>query len=226
MASIGSPQKAAPGTRQRRHHPHDHRLRGLRPVRTGQRARTVDESGADRRAMAYTETDVIDVAGTLVVPPLQWYLPGPESSLLYLTRRGWWRARSWAAVRGFLLGGGVDAAGRASVREQRPAGCGVPHLVLVGNHCGGRLHRGRPASLFGNGGFGVAIISRSDGTWTTAGPTWTSPSPAAPKAIGMTGSTTPSAERSGSANPIRTVTHGAGPGAQPPARRTDAPRRR
>ena len=34
---------------------------------------------------SYVEDGVIDVAGRLVVPPLQWYLPGPQSSLLYIS---------------------------------------------------------------------------------------------------------------------------------------------
>ena len=34
----------------------------------------------------YREDSVIDVAGHLAVPPLQWYLPGPTASLLYTTQ--------------------------------------------------------------------------------------------------------------------------------------------
>ena len=34
---------------------------------------------------SYVEEGVIDVAGRIVVPPLQWYLPGPQSSLLYIS---------------------------------------------------------------------------------------------------------------------------------------------
>jgi hypothetical protein len=34
---------------------------------------------------SYTEENVLDVTGKIVVPPLQWYLPGAESSLLYLS---------------------------------------------------------------------------------------------------------------------------------------------
>ena len=35
---------------------------------------------------SYVEEDVIDVSGRIVVPPLQWYLPGPQSALLYLSQ--------------------------------------------------------------------------------------------------------------------------------------------
>ena len=58
----------------------------------------------DQRAMslslsekfAYVEDGVIDVTGTLAATPLQWYLPGPKSALLYLTQ-------TWL-VEGELLG--------------------------------------------------------------------------------------------------------------------------
>jgi len=35
---------------------------------------------------SYVEEGVIDVSGRIVVPPLQWYLPGPQSALLYLSQ--------------------------------------------------------------------------------------------------------------------------------------------
>ena len=74
----GSPQRAAPGN----------------PTATPSSARSptpgpstcvapANEHGRSMNlvltaeAMALHRTDVIDVAGTLVVPPLQWYLPGP-----------------------------------------------------------------------------------------------------------------------------------------------------
>jgi len=50
--------------------------------------------GADGRPMrldlsdpdfSYVEQDVIEMTGRMVVPPLQWYLPGPTSSLLYIS---------------------------------------------------------------------------------------------------------------------------------------------
>jgi hypothetical protein len=34
----------------------------------------------------YREDGVMDMSGTLVVPPLQWYLPGRDASLLYITQ--------------------------------------------------------------------------------------------------------------------------------------------
>jgi hypothetical protein len=71
----------------------------------GNAVRYASASGAPGRKMelvlsenefAYVEEDVIDVSGRIVVPPLQWYLPGPESSLL-------------------------DAAGRPALRRQGSA---------------------------------------------------------------------------------------------------------
>ncbi len=34
---------------------------------------------------SYVEEDVIDMTGRMVAPPLQWYLPGPQSALLYIS---------------------------------------------------------------------------------------------------------------------------------------------
>ncbi|QRY42672.1 hypothetical protein JVX93_18960 [Mycolicibacterium boenickei] len=45
---------------------------------------------------SYVEEGVLDMTGSLVVNPLQWYLPGRDSSLLYLTQ-------TWL-VEGILLG--------------------------------------------------------------------------------------------------------------------------
>jgi hypothetical protein len=56
------------------------------------------------REFAYVEEDVIDVSGRIVVPPLQWYLPGPKSSLLYISQT--WLVDGQLAgkpVRGFLF---------------------------------------------------------------------------------------------------------------------------
>ena len=50
---------------------------------------------------SYVEEDVIDVSGRIVVPPLQWYLPGPQSALLYLSQtfrsKATWGASRYAA---------------------------------------------------------------------------------------------------------------------------------
>lgn len=53
---------------------------------------------------AYVEEDVIDVRGKIVAPPLQWYLPGPQSALLY-TSQTWLVDGQLAGkpVRGFLF---------------------------------------------------------------------------------------------------------------------------
>jgi hypothetical protein len=79
----------------------------------GNAVRYASASGAPGRKMelvlsenefAYVEEDVIDVSGRIVVPPLQWYLPGPESSLLYISQT--WLVDGQLAgkpVRGFLF---------------------------------------------------------------------------------------------------------------------------
>lgn len=67
--------------------------------------RFASSSGAPGRAMelvlseqefSYVEDGVIDVTGRMVVPPLQWYVPGPQSALLYISH-------TWL-VDGILLG--------------------------------------------------------------------------------------------------------------------------
>lgn len=40
----------------------------------------------DENEFGYVEAGVVDVAGRLAVPPLQWYLPGPQASLLYTSQ--------------------------------------------------------------------------------------------------------------------------------------------
>jgi hypothetical protein len=53
---------------------------------------------------AYREDGVIDVTGTIAVPPLQWYLPGPQSALLYISQT--WLVEGELVgkpVRGFLF---------------------------------------------------------------------------------------------------------------------------
>lgn len=123
-------------------------------------------------AMAYTETDVIDVAGTIVVPPLQWYLPGPESSLLYLTQT--WLVEGTILgrdVRGFLFWeeAWMPPGGRLYVNKDPLLDADYLSWYSWANHYAEDNSTEVGHFLFGNGGFGVAIISRSDGTWTTAG---------------------------------------------------------
>lgn len=53
---------------------------------------------------SYTEEDVLDVTGQIVVPPLQWYVPGQKSALLYISHT--WLVDGQLAgkpVRGFLF---------------------------------------------------------------------------------------------------------------------------
>ena len=59
---------------------------------------------------AYREDGVVDVTGRIVVPPLQWYLPGPKSALLYTSQT--WIVEGQLTgkhVRGFLF---YEEAGR------------------------------------------------------------------------------------------------------------------
>lgn len=58
----------------------------------------------DEKNFSYLEAGVIDVAGGLAVPPLQWYLPGPSASLLY-TSQTWLvdGALVGKDVRGFIF---------------------------------------------------------------------------------------------------------------------------
>ena len=70
----------------------------------GAPGRTMELVLSDQR-FAYFEEDVIDVTGgKIVAPPLQWYLPGPRSSLLYISQT--WLVEGQLVgkpVRGFLI---------------------------------------------------------------------------------------------------------------------------
>lgn len=87
------PRGAADSTDIERHPHNDNAVRfASRPDAPGRTMEMVLSDGE----FSYFEADVIDVAGRMVVPPLQWYLPGPESSLLYISH-------TWL-VDGLLLG--------------------------------------------------------------------------------------------------------------------------
>ena len=95
----------------------------------------------------YVEEGVIDMSGRMVVNPLQWYLPGRDASLLYITPdlagRGHdpWQARAGVPV----LGGGVDVSRRPALPPEGTAARRRVHdVVLVGEPVGGRQLRGGP----------------------------------------------------------------------------------
>jgi len=87
------PRGAADSTYIDRHPHNDSAVRfASRDGAPGRRMEMVLSDGE----FSYLEEDVIDVAGRMVAPPLQWYLPGPESALLYISH-------TWL-VDGLLLG--------------------------------------------------------------------------------------------------------------------------
>lgn len=119
-------------------------------------------------SMKYVETDVIDVSGTLVAPPLQWFLPGPDSSLLYLTQT--WLVEGVVAgrrVRGFLFWeeAWMPEDARLYVNKDPLHDAEYTTWYSWANHWDdGTAEVGH--LLFGNGDFQVAIVAHSDGTVT------------------------------------------------------------
>jgi hypothetical protein len=119
-------------------------------------------------SLSYRESDVIDVSGTLVTPPLQWFLPGPESSLLYLTQT--WLVEgvlTGKRVRGFLFWeeAWMPEGGRLYVEKDPLHDAGYLTWYSWANHWeDGTAEVGH--FLYGNGDFHVAIVAHSDGTVT------------------------------------------------------------
>jgi hypothetical protein len=119
---------------------------------------------------SYSEATVINVTGTLAAPPLQWYLPGRESSLLYHTQT--WLAEGellGKPVRGFMF---WEEAwmypGARLYRTQDPLH-DAEYLTWYSwaNHWpDGTSEVGH--FLFGQEDFHVGIIGHSDGTVTSA----------------------------------------------------------
>ncbi|WP_405136482.1 hypothetical protein [Nocardia sp. NBC_01388] len=120
--------------------------------------------------LEYQESDVIDVTGTLVAPPLQWFLPGPDSSLLYLTQT--WLVEGQLAgkrVRGFLFWeeAWMREGGRLYIDKDPLHDAQYTTWYSWANHYeDGSAEVGH--FLFGNGDFHVGVIGHSDGTVTTA----------------------------------------------------------
>ncbi|MFE9320706.1 hypothetical protein ACIHDR_12710 [Nocardia sp. NPDC052278] len=122
------------------------------------------------QTLRYQETDVIEVTGTLAAPPLQWFLPGPDSSLLYLTQT--WLVEGDLAgkhVRGFLFWeeAWMREGGRLYVDKDPLHDAEYTTWYSWANHFDdGTSEVGH--FLFGNGDFHVGVIGHSDGTVTTA----------------------------------------------------------
>ncbi len=120
--------------------------------------------------LRYQETDVIDVTGTLAATPLQWFLPGPDSSLLYLTQT--WLVEGDLAgkhVRGFLFWeeAWMPEGGRLYVDKDPLHDAKYTTWYSWANHYDdGTCEVGH--FLFGNGDFHVGVIGHSDGTVATA----------------------------------------------------------
>ncbi|MDT5046061.1 MAG: hypothetical protein QOI39_3755 [Mycobacterium sp.] len=119
---------------------------------------------------SYVEEGVIDVAGRMVVPPLQWYLPGPQSSLLYISH-------TWL-VDGELLG--KRARGFLFWEEAWMPPGGQLYVAKDPLHDAEYLTWYSWANLwsdgecevghflFGKRDFHVGVIANSDGTVTSA----------------------------------------------------------
>jgi hypothetical protein len=120
--------------------------------------------------LRYEETGIIDVSGDLVAPPLQWFLPGPDSSLLYLTQT--WLVEGellGKRVRGFLFWeeAWMRPGGRLYVDKDPLHDAEYTTWYSWANHyADGSAEVGH--FLFGNGDFHVGVIGHSDGTVTTA----------------------------------------------------------
>ncbi|MCX4095716.1 hypothetical protein [Nocardia sp. alder85J] len=120
--------------------------------------------------MAYRETDIIDVTGTLIAPPLQWFLPGPDSSLLYLTQT--WLVQGdlgGKRVRGFLFWeeAWMRAGARLYVDKDPLHDAEYTTWYSWANHYeDGTAEVGH--FLYGNGRLHVGVIGHSDGSVTSA----------------------------------------------------------
>jgi hypothetical protein len=124
----------------------------------------------DEYDFRYVEAAVIDVAGRLAVPPLQWYLPGPRASLLY-TSQTWF-------VEGELVGKGVRGfvfweqawmlpGGRLYVEKDPLHDAEYLTWYSWANHWpDGSCEVGH--FLFGKHDFHVGLTARSDGTVVAA----------------------------------------------------------
>ena len=119
---------------------------------------------------AYREDGVVDVTGRIVVPPLQWYLPGPKSALLYTSQT--WIVEGQLTgkhVRGFLFyeEAWMPPGGRLYVTHDPLKDAEYLTWYSWANHWGdGTTEVGH--FLFGKHDFHVGVTAHSDGTVTSA----------------------------------------------------------
>lgn len=119
---------------------------------------------------SYVEDGVIDVTGKLAAPPLQWYLPGPDSRLLYLTQT--WLVEGellGKKVRGFLFWeeAWMPEGGRLYIEKDPLEDAGYTTWYSWANLWeDGSIEVGH--FLFGQKNFHVGVSARNDGTVETA----------------------------------------------------------
>lgn len=124
----------------------------------------------DPDTFSYRETGTIDVTGTLVVPPLQWYLPGRDSALLYLSQT--WLVKGEVLgrpARGFLFWEEAwMPPGGTLYRDKDPLhDAAYTTWYSWANHWSdGTTEVGH--FLFGQQDFHVGVVAHSDGTVTSA----------------------------------------------------------
>jgi hypothetical protein len=124
----------------------------------------------DEHDFSYQECGVIDVTGTLAVPPLQWYLPGPRASLLYTTQT--WLVDGELVskpVRGFLFWeqAWMLPGGRLYVEKDPLHDAEYLTWYSWANHfADGSCEVGH--FLFGKHDFHVGVTAHNDGTVTAA----------------------------------------------------------
>jgi hypothetical protein len=119
---------------------------------------------------SYREDGVIDIAGRLAVPPLQWYVPGPMASLLYTTQ-------TWLVdgellgkhVRGFLFWEQAWMLPGARLYVEKDPLHDAQYLTWyswANQWSDGSCEVGH--FLFGKKDFHVGVTAHSDGTVTAA----------------------------------------------------------
>lgn len=116
------------------------------------------------------EEGVIDVTGTIAVPPLQWYLPGPEAALLYI-RQTWLVDGELVGkpVRGFLFWeeAWMPPGGQLYVEKDPLHDAEYLTWYSWANHwADGTCEVGH--FLFGQKDFHIGVTAHSDGTVTAA----------------------------------------------------------
>ena len=118
----------------------------------------------------YSEEGVIDMSGSLVAPPLQWYLPGRDASLLYITQT-WLVDGSVLGkpARGFLFWeeAWMYPGGRLYMEKDPLHDAEYMTWYSWANHWDdGSCEVGH--FLFGQHDFHVGVTAHSDGTVTSA----------------------------------------------------------